>query len=288
MIRSTYLINHASYICSSEKSEAMFATLIILLPSLHAGGQIHVTYGSVSKTFDPDSSSHFNASVLTMYNDVLREIKPITSGYRLALMYDLIHTSSSIPRPFLPDMHSAVCQLRHVLEKWMNGASKDSAGNWENDIVAYILQHEYGGVNLQMGTLKGQDRHMVSHVKGVADELGFKVCLGRLKYVETGIAEDYGMGKSGLRAYDSDSEYDESDSDRGIPGMEEVEEKTLNITSLVDSNGVEMLDGHDLPLNEQSLIPATAFVGATRDEAKYDSGILKYCTSAFWTDLLTS
>jgi hypothetical protein len=148
------------------------------------------------------------------------------------------------------------------MRKWSKGACKNDASEWEAEMLAYLLQHNYSEVNLRMAALKGKDRHMIAHLKAVAEDLGFMVCLGHLEYVERGTAEDYGRRKRG-RYYDSDSE-------ESNPPMAGVDEKSLNITSLVNLDGLEMLDGHDLPLREESLMPQNAFKGAYPDDAEYE------------------
>jgi hypothetical protein len=199
----------------------------------------------------------------------MHEVKPITSGYRLALSYNLIHTSQGIPRPTLPDMHSAVTRLRHVFEKWSKGAYKNDVEEWDADMVAYILQHQYSQVNLKTGALKGEDRHLIAHLRAVAEEMGFMVCLANLEFVESGYAEDDGgyYKRSRYDCYDSDDDDDDFDD---TPGMAGVEEKRLTISNLVDLEGVNMLNGKTLTLNEENLIPENAFEGASPDDTEYE------------------
>jgi hypothetical protein len=69
---------------STEKSEGMFATMIIILPSAYTGGQVHVSHSNQKQTFDFSSTSLSSTAVLAWYTDVKHEVKPVTSGYRLA------------------------------------------------------------------------------------------------------------------------------------------------------------------------------------------------------------
>jgi hypothetical protein len=45
----------------------MFATLVIALPSKHEGGEVRVTHGGKTKTFETSKSSEFDSSYLTWY-----------------------------------------------------------------------------------------------------------------------------------------------------------------------------------------------------------------------------
>lgn len=182
-------VNETDIVFSTEKAEGMFATMVVVLPSHYTGGEVVVSHGPSNKIFNLAPSSMFTTSVLAWYTDVMHEVKPITSGYRLALSYNLIHTSPGIPRPTLPNMHTAVTYLREVLRKWSKGAY-DANAEGETDMFAYILEHKYSNLNLRIGALKGQDAHLISHLRGVASDLGFVVCLANLEYTVTGPGDE--------------------------------------------------------------------------------------------------
>jgi hypothetical protein len=248
----------------------MFATAIILLPSLYTGAQVHVSHGSTSKTFDLAASSAFTTSLLAWYTDVVHEVKPVTSGYRLALSYNLIHTSPGIARPTLPDMHSAVTHLRRVLRGWVKGGYAS-----DDDIVAYLLTHEYNHVNLQTGALKGKDAHLVANVRGVTGEEGVMVCLANLEYNVSGVADDDGHGYYG--GYGGRKRhhwgYDSDDSDEGhdeMPGMGEDIDRSLKVTNLVDLDGSSIMGAGDLDISEDDLIPENPFEDVEPDDKEYE------------------
>lgn len=249
----------------------MFATLIVVLPSLYTGGDVHVSHGTNRKIFKGASINAYTTSMLAWYTDVMHEVKPIESGYRLALSFNLIHTSPGIPRPTLPDMHSAIARLRHVLRKWSKNAYKADMDEWAAEIVAYILDHPYSEVNLKMGALKGKDRHKISNIRGVAEEMGFAVCLAHLKYVESGLADHdggYSYGHGGGCYDDSD---DEMEDDFAHNGMAEISEKTLKLSHLVNLRGAKFkLHGKPLPIRQSNLIPEYYFEDKEPDDESYE------------------
>ena len=53
-----------------------------------------VSHASTTKTIDFSPNSLISTAVLAWYTDVKHEVKPVTSGYRLALTYNLIHVAS--------------------------------------------------------------------------------------------------------------------------------------------------------------------------------------------------
>jgi hypothetical protein len=255
---------------STEKSPGMFATVIIVLPSLYTGGQVHVSHGSSNKIFDLAPSSAFTTSLLAWYTDVVHEVKPITSGYRLALSYNLIHTSQGVPRPCLPDMHGAIMELRVVLRKWAKGGYEHSNNP---TVLAYLLKHQYNEVNLRAGALKGEDAHKISHLQGVAEEFDIVLCLANLDLTIKGVADDSGGG------YYKRSKYDYrygSYSDReSTPDMMEEIERDMFLTNLVHlDGGVSMMSGHDLVIEEESLIPEKPFEDLPPDDTEYEGQVL--------------
>src|SRR5882757_7992640 len=104
----------------------MFASLIIVLPSKFEGGQVHVSHGNDKDVFDLSPLSEFTTSALAWYTDVTHEVKPVTSGYRLAISYNLIDPSPGISPPLLPEMHPAVSAVERIFRKWREGAYRNS------------------------------------------------------------------------------------------------------------------------------------------------------------------
>ena len=109
------------YLSSTERANGMFATMTVLLPSSFTGGEDRLSHTGDNATlvgFGP--SSWFATSVLSSYTGVTHEMRPIHSGYRLALSYNLIHTSNT-PRPALPDICGVVSALRRTFRSWHQG-----------------------------------------------------------------------------------------------------------------------------------------------------------------------
>ena len=255
-------------ISSTEKADGMFATVIILLPSPYTGGQVHVSHASSTEILDMAPTSFLSTSVLAWYTDVKHEVRPITSGYRLALSYNLIHRSSGVPKPSLPDMHVALRHLCRVLQKWHKGAYTIDA---DSNVVAYLLKHEYSAANLESGAqaLKGEDAHKIANLRIVAEELGYMVCLASLSYNVMGAADDsYAYHGGGWKR----GRYGYSPSDDGeVPPMLEVIERTLEVSNLVDLEGNLLLGQKTaLPIDERNLIPQDPFEGVEPDDTDYE------------------
>ena len=68
----------------TEKSDGMFGTLVVQLPSNYSGGQLVVSHHSESKVFDfsgPTGWSGFRYAAF--YADCQHEIRPVINGHRL-------------------------------------------------------------------------------------------------------------------------------------------------------------------------------------------------------------
>jgi hypothetical protein len=199
----------------------MFASLIIVLPSKFEGGQVHVSHGNNKDIFNIAPSSAFTTSALAWYTDVTHEVKPVTSGYRLAISYNLVNTSPGIPPPELPDMHSAVSAVETIFRKWRKGGYGERKAE-SSGAIAFLLDHQYSDNALESAVLKGKDATLVSNIQGVAEKQGICLRLGLLHCLITGEADACGRHHG----------------DWGPPPeMGEVSETEYNIEGLYDLEG---------------------------------------------------
>ncbi|KAI5830725.1 hypothetical protein K523DRAFT_302037 [Schizophyllum commune Tattone D] len=247
-----------------ERSEATIATLTILLPSHFTGGSIRFTHGYLSETHKPHHSSWHTTAIATYTTDqtstiatVQSSAKPITSGYALALHYDLVHTAGT-PCPVLPDNRGPIERIRHVLRSWKQALTSPSVPRK----VVHLLDGKYAAQKLRASVLKGLDAQKVEALrmlvkdeglrmgKGdaprMAHEPAFNLALATLKVRLTGMASDPGPNKKFYdpmhpwRTYDangSDSDFDDDDwEDRDIE-FADVEEAEFSVERLVDLDG---------------------------------------------------
>ena len=244
----------------------MFATVIIVLPSAYTGGQVILSHSSTTKKIDFAKESLFSTALLAWYTDVKHEVKEVTSGYRLALSYNLIHVAPpGVPRPSLPDMSDSLHLLRRVLKKWRDGMYEDGS---DRNVAAYLLQHQYSSANLKEGvkTLKGVDAHRVAFIRRITDQLGFTVGLATLTHQVTGYPDnDYGYyGRRSRYGY-----YDEDE--RGsTPGMGEVESTTTTLSDVVDLCGTSLIPMGELVVDDDCVIPKEPFEDETPDDTDYE------------------
>ena len=268
---------------STEKIDGMFATIVVVLPSSYTGGEVHVSHANSKEIFDLAPHSFTTTCALAWYTDVMHEVKPITSGFRLALTYNLIHTAPGIPRPTLPTLHSSIAELRAVLRRWSESRYPEDT---ELKVVAYLLNHRYSEVNLRMGMLKGEDAHKISHLRPIAEELGYFIGLANLSFTKTGTPDDCGgghwdyWGRKRRRRYGGwSSSDDDYGGDGDVPNMLEVTDTDLTITNLVDLDGIEIVKTRPLLLSEENLIPQDPFEDEDPDDKDYEGYMGNVCRS---------
>ena len=207
----------------SEKEKGMFGSLIIGLPSKHRGGELIVEFGNMKEvvSFENDFCINYAA----FYADCDHEIKPLISGYRICLVYNLIQQKSvtSINPPSIYQHAENLAQLLLKAES-------------KNKLKPYIilLSHQYTPENFSKENLKLDDRIKVETLMLAAEKLGFysKMCLVT-SYVEGSPKED-SYDYSYRSRYDDDDD-DEVDENTDVE-IDEIYEEQLSIEHWVENN----------------------------------------------------
>ena len=109
----TFFVDHRD----TEKSPGMFATMALVLPSAHSGGELVVRHLGREAVFDllPDEPSQIGCAAF--YADCVHEIRPVTAGVRLTLIYNLRFTTNgrSVEAPDYRWQHA---QFVALLRRW--------------------------------------------------------------------------------------------------------------------------------------------------------------------------
>ncbi|KAH9849223.1 hypothetical protein C2E23DRAFT_888412 [Lenzites betulinus] len=234
----------------TEKVNGMFATIVVVLPSKFTGGTVHVKHGDLHSEYDSSGGSLTNTSVLAWYTDVEHEVKAITSGYRLALSFNLIHTTDAL-RPAM-NASSLPFQLQHVLRSWSRADDRSDAPHK----IIHLLGHKYSLAALSGSALKGVDAHLVAILEDIGKRYGIRLGLANLVCTERGSAQDngnHGRRRHGCGWCDSSSDFDDDHDDYDVD-MEEVDETNVDIDHLVDLDGRLIRNRIDCDL-ETEVIP---------------------------------
>jgi len=94
----------------SEKDDAMVGTLVVSLPSAHTGGELIVEHGGERVTY---RTSKQDLSFVAFYADCRHEVKPVTSGYRVTLTFNLLADGKAGTQGAGPAADLARCLTEH-------------------------------------------------------------------------------------------------------------------------------------------------------------------------------
>ncbi|KAF2122089.1 hypothetical protein BDV96DRAFT_682102 [Lophiotrema nucula] len=155
-----------------NESGSHFGTLVISMPSRHEGGDVRLTHAEETRTLNTSNFSDCEYQYLAWYSDVLHEIKPIESGVRLAMTFNLYLNHNDVPRiRYLEAGERAFDRLKGVLESWECSSTRPGRPY----TLMYILDHKYPLADLTLNALKGNDHMRVDVLKNICDQLGFRI-----------------------------------------------------------------------------------------------------------------
>ncbi|MGB0432314.1 MAG: 2OG-Fe(II) oxygenase, partial [Bacteroidia bacterium] len=191
----------------SEKEEGMFGSLIIGLPSEYSGGELLIRFEGEEVIADfTDDADKFGLNCAAFYADCDHEVKPLKSGYRICLVYNLVQKKSSAKIELHSVNHHAN-QLAHIFTK--------------NPIVKpyiVLLGHQYTPANFSYNKLKLNDRYKADALLKAAANLGYYAKLCLVTSYKMGVpVQEFGYG------YDNDGYDDDAIMDEVIDESLEIE-----------------------------------------------------------------
>lgn len=187
----------------TEKREGMFATLVIALPCDYEGGELLVRHQGEEMSFDLHSNAVDSAGFAAFFADCRHEVRPVTAGYRLTLIYNLIRTSQG-EQPKPADYSNEQQQAAELLHDWAK-AKQQGDGHLPEKLI-YPLEHAYSPAEISFATLKNADAAVAEVLVAAAADSDCEISLALLSLEEEGGAEYYGYG--GRRSWDEPDEDD--------------------------------------------------------------------------------
>ncbi len=227
----------------TEKLPGMFATLIVAPPGRHAGGELIVRHGDREARFDLQSPDPAEAAFAAFYADCPHEVRPVESGYRLVLVYNLVRKGK---RPEPPDYQRQAAEIAAELERWRVADEAPQK-------IIYTLEHAYTPAELSFAALKGADQAAAQTLGAAALAANCDLCLALLTIEESGAAEY--SGNYGRRGRADEVEYEAG----------EVFDRTLSLDHWRSAAG-EDCDFPTLPFDDEELSPPGALGDIEPDE----------------------
>lgn len=195
-------------------------------------------YGMVSPTI-AGSLSFSELNLFCRYADVLHEVKPVTSGYRVVLAFNLV-AKGDAPPPAFADLDEHVKQLRHSLVPWLENPSPE--------FLVYPLDHQYTEASIRVNELKGTDLQRVQCMLKLQQDSNFKLCLASLEKLVNG-------GVDGLEPCDDYTELN-SDGEQFHPILDTGEEY-VKLKKVFDLEGTVI--ARDVQIEEETHLVSTRF-----------------------------
>jgi predicted 2-oxoglutarate/Fe(II)-dependent dioxygenase YbiX len=261
--KDSFFISHRD----TEKIPNMFATLVINLPSTHQGGDLIVSHGGESKTYSSENNDGLHPDFVVFYADCYHEVKPVTDGYRICLIYNLAIADRK-QQPSLTQQVKLGEKVSQFIQQWKQDPQ-------EKPILTYLLDHAYSEKNICMDNLKNGDFSKASVLLDAAEKSDCQAYLCLVTYYRSSYG-DVSYGHNRYHKYDyDDDDADESSFEECDVSEEEIyansfstpkgENTTIEKISLEEEDllaRIPLLEGEG---RECSISEATGNEGATKD-----------------------
>jgi len=236
-----------------EKLDRMVATLVVGLPSVHEGGELIISHeGSRHEIAYTGAASGYELSYAAFYADCEHEVRPVRSGYRLCLVYNLTLTKIQRKKGITaPTSGSAIAAIAKIL--------RDGREDEARQKLAVTLDHRYTQDGLTLDKLKGVDRARAEVLFEAAEQAGWVAHLALVTLWQSGSAEgdeyEYSRYRSGRRRWynedeEEDDEYEENASEYE---MGEIFDESLSINHWSDRKGNQVALG-EIQLIEDEIV----------------------------------
>jgi len=237
----------------TEKAPGMFATLVVVLPSIYSGGELLIRHREREVCLDLSCQEASEVAFAAFYADCWHEVRPISSGCRLVLIYNLLRQAPG--RPPLPPAHDAEEQrLTELLRRWTADLAAPDKDCPEK--LIYPLEHVYTPAEIGFAALKNADAAAAAVLVAATRRADCDLHLAFVAIEESGSAEYAGSwSRRGRYANPVDEDFE----------VGEVFERSLTLSDWRAPDGSRPALAN-LPFEDQELCPPGAFDDDEPDE----------------------
>jgi hypothetical protein len=222
----------------SEKDDAMVGTLVVTLPSDAKGGALVVEHAGASVSY---RSSKQLLSFVAFYADCRHEVRPVASGYRVVLTYNLLLSGDSTGTVASGLDPGLTEELVGCLADHFSTRVPGRYGLPDQDPptrLVYLLDYEYTERGLSWARLKGSDAARAGAVRAAVEVSDCQVVLALAEVHETWTAEEPYSSYDDHRWNDEDEDEDAGDGSPEGVELGELIESTVHLDRwLVDRDG---------------------------------------------------
>ena len=234
-----------------EKLDRMVATLVIALPAEYEGGELIVSHdGRQHEIIFTGAASGHELSYAAFYADCQHEVRPVRSGFRLCLTYNVTLAGTRGKQGIAaPSYGAAAAALGGLLAQWRDdpGAQK----------LAVTLDHRYTQDGLSIDKLKGIDRARAEVLFEAAEQAGCVAHLALVTLWQSGSAEggydEYSYGRGRGYRWSDDEDEDDYDETGTSYEMGEVYDWSLSADHWSDRQGHKVRLG-EIRLDESEIV----------------------------------
>jgi predicted 2-oxoglutarate/Fe(II)-dependent dioxygenase YbiX len=158
----------------SEKDDEMIGSLVVGLPSTFSGGTLHVRHGGETATYRGSKQA---LSFVAFYSDCRHEVKPVRSGHRVVLTYNLLLRGEATGAEQQADPELVGALAGCLQEHFASEATPDR--------LVYLLDHEYTRRSLGLERLKGVDASRARALLAAAELAGCEAVIALADVHET-------------------------------------------------------------------------------------------------------
>ena len=155
--------------------------------TIYEGGEIVVQHGNSEVKYDHSQNAWFTPFYFSFYSDCKHCVKPVTSGYRLCLVYNLMYSGVSSTKPTVVDNKDLLNRISETVKLWKGTPSMAST----MPLLVYLLSHKYSKAGLRFDCLKGEDTRKIALLKQyISMNHDLELFLGIMKMTECGYGCD--------------------------------------------------------------------------------------------------
>lgn len=202
----------------SEKSDAMVATLSLILPGVSKGGALVIEHAGYKVTY---RASDKLLTFAAFYADCRHEVRPVRSGYRVVLTYNLLVAGDHAGAPTSVAPHT-IDALSGCLEEHFAEESR----------LVYLLDHQYTPHGLHWSRLKGVDVARVAALRAAAQAADCEIVLALADVHETWSCDEPYRDRYWYDEDEIDDEADPSEIELG-----ELLDGSISLDTWVDQSG---------------------------------------------------
>jgi hypothetical protein len=255
----------------TEKTDGMFGTLLLVLPSPHEGGELVLRHAARDVALDLCGTEVSELTFAAFYADCEHEVLPVTAGHRVCLVYNLLQKrhkgKGHKPQPLVaPDYAVETDAAADLLEQTFARAEAPAK-------IAWLLEHEYSPAGLSFAALKNADAARANLLAQAASRTDCALHLGIVHIEDYGSAEYWGddgprpFGGSTWDWYADDEEEHGYECETDDFEIIEILDGRRYVDHWIDVNDAAARFG-ELPLEDAELLPAGALDGAVPDEQR--------------------